>query len=217
MNLSKRIGKHMNKKTLVLATTNMHKIREIKSVLKPLFDFDYLSLLDFPQYKAPEETEATFEGNAFLKACTAAKELGMWVLADDSGLVVPSLDDQPGVLSARFAGENATDKDNRQKLSVLLKDLDEADRVGYYMCSMVLASPDGSQKQVSASCEGRLLVEPKGAGGFGYDSMFIKTDYSKTFAEIDEMTKNRISHRRKALEKMLPFLEAYFNMQLSSK
>ena len=98
----------------------------------------------------------------------------------------------------------------------MLGDLNEEDRVGYYMCSMVLASPDGIEKQVSSSCEGRLITTPKGAGGFGYDPIFIKSDYSKTFAEIDEMLKNRISHRRKALEKMLPFLEAYANNQLSS-
>ena len=216
MSLSKRIGKYMDKKTLVLATTNMHKIREIKAVLKPIFDFDYLSLVDFPNYVAPEETENTFEGNAFLKAITAAKALGHWVLADDSGLIVPALDDQPGVKSSRFAGENATDKENLQKLIQMLKDLKEEDRTGCYICSMALASPTGIEKQVSSSCEGRLIGSPRGTGGFGYDPIFVKFEYSKTFAEIDEMIKNRISHRRKALEKMLPFLKIYFNTQLSS-
>ncbi|PCI77200.1 non-canonical purine NTP pyrophosphatase, RdgB/HAM1 family [Candidatus Aerophobetes bacterium] len=206
----------MNKKTLVLATTNMHKIREIKSILKPLFDFDYLSLMDFPQYTSPEESENTFEGNAFLKALTAAKALGLWVLADDSGLIVPALDNKPGILSSRFAGTNATDQENRQKLVHMLQDLSEENRVGCYVCSMVLASPEGVEKQVTASCEGTLLTTPRGSSGFGYDSIFVKSEYGKTFAEIDEMTKNRVSHRRKALEKMLPFLEAYSNTQLSS-
>ena len=209
MSLPKRMGSRMKKKSLVLATTNMHKIREIKGVLKPLFDLDYLSLIDFPNYKSPEETETTFEGNAFLKATAAAKELGTWVLAEDSGLVVPALDDQPGVKSARFAGPNATNKENLDKVIKLLEGLQEEDRVGYYVCSLVLISPNGVEKQVYATCEGRLITEPRGAGGFGYDPIFIKSEYSKTFAEIDEMIKNKISHRRKALEKMLPYLEAF--------
>jgi len=192
---------------LVIATTNLHKIREIRAMLKPLYKFDFLTLHDFPGYEPPEETGGTFEENAFLKATHAAHALKEWVLADDSGLVVPALGNEPGVHSARYAGEGATDKDNRLKLLKALEKVDESERIGYYVCAMALASPDGIQKQVKGTCEGTLLMTPRGGGGFGYDPLFQKYDYSKTFAEIDEETKNKISHRRKALDKLLPTID----------
>lgn len=193
---------------LVIATTNLHKIREIRAILKPLYNFDFLTFHDFPNYEQPEETGVTFEENAFLKATHAAATLKEWVLADDSGLVIPALDNSPGVHSARYAGENASDKDNRIKLLQNLETLDECDRVGYYASAMALASPDGIQKQVLGICEGHLLMTERGGGGFGYDSLFLKYDYNKTFAEIDEETKNKISHRRKALDKFTPTFDA---------
>jgi len=192
---------------LLIATKNLHKIREIRAILRPLLDLDYLSLHDFPEYTPPEEDGSSFEENAFIKATHAAKALQCWALGDDSGLVVPALDNEPGIYSARYAGENATDKDNRIKLLQKLDQLPENDRVGYYICTMALASPVGLQKQVKGLCEGSLITTPRGNQGFGYDSLFIKYDYNKTFAEIDEETKNRISHRRKALDKLLPALE----------
>lgn len=192
---------------LVLATTNLHKIREIRAMLKPLYHFDFLTLHDYPNYVPPKETGKSFEENAFIKATHAAHALKEWVLADDSGLVVPALGDEPGVNSARYAGLGSTDKDNRLKLLKALEELSDSERVGYYVCAMALASPDGIQKQVKGTCEGTLLMTPRGGGGFGYDSLFQKYDYSKTFAEIDEETKNKISHRRKALDKLLPTLD----------
>ena len=99
---------------IVIASSNLHKIREIRSILKPLLPFDYLSLLDFPDYHPPEESGATFEENAFIKAHHATTILKRWVLADDSGLVVPALQDRPGVKSKRFASEHASDKENRE-------------------------------------------------------------------------------------------------------
>ena len=179
---------------IVIASSNLHKIREIRSILKPVLPLDYLSLVDFPDYQAPEETGDSFEENAFVKATHAATALKRWVLADDSGLVVPSLQDRPGVKSKRFAGESASDKDNRQKLIDELDPLSEHERTGYYACALALASPEGIQLQVQGMCEGSLILTPRGSQGFGYDPIFLKYDYNKTFAEIDEETKNKISH-----------------------
>ena len=199
-----------NTMKLVIASTNLHKVREMRAILKPLINFDYLSLHDFPDYVPPEETGTTFEENAFLKATQAAASLKCWVLADDSGLVVPALNNEPGVRSARYAGEQATDKENVLKLLKELDRLPETERTGYYSCAFALASPEGIQKQVQATCEGYLITTPRGSGGFGFDPLFIKNDYNKTFAELDEETKNRISHRRKALDKLIPTLESLF-------
>lgn len=188
---------------LVIASSNIHKIREIKSMLKTDSRFDLRSLLDFPDYSPPEETGSTFEENAKIKAIHAAKHLNRWVLADDSGLVVPALGGLPGIFSARFAGNHATDHDNRKKLLEKMAHLLDEDRRAYFECCIAIASPKGIEKSTCAICEGTLLSAEKGGGGFGYDPLFIKDGYSKTFAELSEDTKNRISHRRKALDKAL--------------
>ncbi|MDN3509586.1 MAG: RdgB/HAM1 family non-canonical purine NTP pyrophosphatase [Candidatus Neptunochlamydia sp.] len=192
---------------LVIASKNLHKIREIKAILKSQYPFDSLSLLNFPDYTAPEETGATFEENAFIKATHAAETLKRWVIADDSGLVVPALGDAPGVKSARYGGEGSSDKENREKLIKALDPIQESERMGYYVCALALASTDGIQIQVKGLCEGSLILTPRGSQGFGYDPLFLKYDYNKTFAEIDEETKNKISHRRKALDKLSHILE----------
>jgi XTP/dITP diphosphohydrolase len=195
---------------LVIASTNSHKIREFKAMFKNL-NFDIRSLLDFPDYVQPPETEKTFEGNASLKALHASEALNRWVIADDSGLVVPALGGAPGVYSARFAGEQATDADNRKKLLQMMQHLLEEDRNAYFECCLAVASPTGKIKCVHGICEGTLLQQEKGGGGFGYDPLFIKNGYSKTFAELEESIKNRVSHRRKAFDKILPFLESIFS------
>jgi XTP/dITP diphosphohydrolase len=187
---------------LVLATNNLHKILEFKMMLKDIKGLEILSLKDFPDYVAPEETGATFEENAKLKALNAAKALHKRVLADDSGLVVPALGGEPGVFSNRYAGPDATDKDNRAKLLIKLQDLPDHKRVAYFQCCLVLANPDGIEKTVNGFCEGTLQLKEKGRNGFGYDSLFTKYDYNKTLAELDADTKNRISHRRKAIDKL---------------
>ncbi len=192
---------------LLIASTNLHKIREIRSILKKRADLDVLSLHNFPSYQPPEETGKTFEENAILKAEHAAKTLHIWTLADDSGLIVPALGGDPGVFSARFAGVDASDKENRKKLLKEMQDLKGMQRQAYFSCALALASPEGVKKCVTGSCEGVILGEEKGGNGFGYDSLFLKNDYGKTFAELEEEVKNRVSHRRKAMDKMLPLLE----------
>ncbi|MBX7066990.1 MAG: XTP/dITP diphosphatase [Parachlamydiales bacterium] len=193
---------------LVIASTNVHKVREFRNMLKPLGRFDILSLCDFPNYVPPEETGKTFEENASLKADHAAKTLGRWVIADDSGLVVPALNGAPGVYSARYAGNDATDVENRKKLLDEMQHLMDDDRQAFFECVIALASPQGIKKCVRGTCEGLLLAKERGGSGFGYDPLFVKHGYSKTFAEIGESVKNRISHRRKALDKILPSLES---------
>jgi XTP/dITP diphosphohydrolase len=194
---------------LILATTNLHKIREFRDMLKGFKDFDILSLRDFPSYVPPEETGSSFEENAKLKALIAAKHLKHLVLADDSGLVIPSLNGEPGVFSARYAGQHASDRENREKLINNLKSLPEEKRIGYFECSIAIATEEGLKKITSGLCEGRLLLSPKGSHGFGYDPLFIKHEYSKTFAEMEDELKNRISHRRKAFDKLLTTLYSF--------
>lgn len=196
---------------IVLASTNLHKIRELREMLKHLTHLELLSLHSFPQMNDVEETGSSFQENAILKAEITAKQLNKWVLADDSGLVVPALNGEPGIYSRRYAGLTATDAENRQKLLNSMQGLSEFERSAYYECCLALASPEGLKKCVTGICEGYILTKERGRHGFGYDALFIKYDYEKTFAELDETTKNRVSHRRKAFERLVNFLEALKN------
>lgn len=191
---------------LVIASRNVHKIREFRSMLKEYTKLDILSLLDFPYYQPLPETAPSFEENAAQKAIHAAQSLNRWVLADDSGLVVPALQGAPGVRSARYAGDHATDAENRHKLLQEMRPILEPQRQGYFECWIAIASPEGLKKSVRGLCEGTILTQEKGSRGFGYDSLFVKYEYGKSFAEIEETLKNRISHRRKALDKLHVFL-----------
>jgi XTP/dITP diphosphohydrolase len=194
---------------LVIASRNVHKIREFRAMLKGLRHLDIYSLIDFPEYQPPPEAGKTFEENALQKAAHAASVLGLWALADDSGLVIPALGGAPGIFSARYAGEGATDKENRKKLLHEMRNLKEQERAGYFECCIALASPVAEfKKSACAFCEGTIIEEEKGRSGFGYDSLFQKYEYSKTFAELEEEVKNRISHRRKAMDKILLILES---------
>lgn len=193
---------------LVIASSNVHKIREFRAILKKMGNFDLLSLLDFPQYTPPQETGKSFEENAIIKAEHAAKALNRWVIADDSGLVIPALQGAPGIYSRRYASEHASDKENRKKLLQEMAHLQDANRQGYFECWIALASPQGVKKTTKGVSEGMIIDREKGSFGFGYDSIFVKHEYGKTFAELDEDTKNRISHRRKALDKLIPALES---------
>ncbi len=193
---------------IILATHNIHKIREYRAMLKEIPNLDVLSLLDFPNYSLPPETESTFEGNAALKALDAAKALNCWVIADDSGLVVPALGGAPGIYSARYAGEHANDAQNRKKLLDEMRSLQNSKRQAHYICNITLASPQGIKKQVEGICEGTITECEMGSNGFGYDPIFIKHEYGKTFAQLEESVKNRVSHRRKALDKLLITLES---------
>lgn len=201
---------------LVIASRNVHKIREFRSMLKKMSGLDLLSLIDFPSYQPPEEIGKTFEENAVLKAEHAAKALNRWVIADDSGLVVPALNGAPGIHSRRYAKEHATDKENRKKLLKEMQEIQGSHRQAYFECWIALASPAGLKKVVRGLVEGMITEEERGGLGFGYDPIFIKHEYGKTFAELEEETKNRISHRRKALDKLLITIETLLKDELNA-
>jgi len=192
---------------IVIASTNLHKVREFRDMFKLFKGLDILSLLNFPNYQPLQEEGKSFEEIAILKAEHAAKALNKLVLADDSGLVVPALRGSPGVFSRRYAGEDASDTENRKKLLQEMQKMSHLERSAYYECCLALAGPQGIVKCVKGICEGRIINEERGRNGFGYDSLFVKNDYDKTFAQINEATKNRISHRRKAVDKLVPILE----------
>jgi len=199
---------------IVLATTNAHKVRELKALLRTLkagsrsapFNFDLYTLLNFPDYQPPEETGKTFEENATLKAVHAARALNSFTIADDSGLVVPALGGEPGIFSARYAGPNASDKENRKKLLERMRGIHN--RSAYFECAIAFASPGGLIKCVKGAAEGVILEAERGGLGFGYDPLFMKHDYNQTFAELQEAVKNKISHRGKALQKLALILES---------
>ncbi|PWU16522.1 MAG: non-canonical purine NTP pyrophosphatase, RdgB/HAM1 family [Chlamydiae bacterium] len=193
---------------LIIASKNIHKIREFRAMLKLFPKLDLLSLIDFPFYTPQEETGMSFTENSIAKAIHAATQLNAWVIADDSGLVVPALNGEPGVFSHRYAGDNATDKQNRQKLLNSMQHLQDPLRHAYFECVISLASPEGLKKTTTGKVEGVILEKEKGSLGFGYDSIFMKHEYGKTFAQLEETTKNKISHRRKALDKLFPLLES---------
>jgi XTP/dITP diphosphohydrolase len=194
---------------LVIASKNLHKIREMRAMLSDVKQLDIWSLLDFPEYESISETGKTFEENAIQKAVHAATKLRAWTLGEDSGLVVPALQGAPGIYSRRYAGEKATDKDNRKKLLSEMSHLLDDERSAYYSCTIALATPDGTIKKITtATCEGLIENEEKGGNGFGYDPVFLKHEYSKTFGELEESIKNRVSHRRKAIDKILPTIES---------
>jgi len=196
---------------LGIASSNPNKFREFKSLLSVCKGLELVSMRDYPNYIPPEETGTTFEENAIIKALDFAKHIKGYALADDSGLVVPALNGEPGVLSSRYAKPDATDAENRFKLKLALEKLNEKDRQAYFSCCLVLATPEGVKKIATGLCEGYLITEERGSHGFGYDQLFIKHDYGKTFAEIGDQVKNKISHRRKAFDKMLPYIENIFS------
>ncbi len=193
---------------LIIASSNWHKIREFREILKSLPGWDILSLLDFPDFKLPLPRGESFEENATLKADTAARALHQWVLADDSGIIVPALNGAPGIQSRYYAGDEASEGDNRKKLLKDMHNKTGLERTAYMECCIALANPEGLQKVVKGCCEGEIVEEERGRHGFGYDPIFRKHDYDKTFAELDESVKLRISDRRKAFEKLAIYLES---------
>lgn len=192
---------------IVIGSHNLHKIREIRAMFKRLKNIDLLSLLNFPDYSPEENLEGTLKEIAIAKAERAAKTLNRWVLADDSGLFVPILGGAPGGNSRYYACDDATDCENRKKLLNELKDVKDFQRSAYLECNLALAAPEGLKKCVTGNCEGYIALEERGRNGFGYDSIFIKNEYTKTFSEVEESVKNCISHRWKAFERLLPTLE----------
>lgn len=186
--------------TIVLATRNIGKVREFQQLLKN-FPVDIKNLSDFGPIPEVEEDGATFDDNAYKKASFTAKVLGLPAIADDSGLVVEALGGAPGVLSARYAGENATDDENIKKLLAEMRG--KVNRKAAFECVISIAVPAGPALSYEGRCEGEIGTEPKGSAGFGYDPVFYFPEYSKTFAELTSDEKNRVSHRGKALAEVV--------------
>ena len=187
---------------LVFATSNAHKTEEVAAILGD--EWQVADLRAHPGVTLDEETGDTFEANAIIKAVSGSRGApGLLVLADDSGLEVDALGGAPGVRSARYAGENANAADNRVKLKGELSTIAQTEPfTGRFHCCMVLARDGEVLHVTNGSVEGRLLTEEVGAGGFGYDALFIPDGFTETFGVLPAETKNKLSHRARALAAM---------------
>ena len=194
---------------LILATRNQGKRREIQDMLGS--DIQVLSLEAFPNAPEVIEDGKTFEANAIKKAREIATYTGLPALADDSGLVVNALNGAPGIYSARYAGENATDEANNAKLVENLRNIPANQRTAHFCCAMALATPDGHIQTAEAIWKGRILTTPRGTNGFGYDPLFFIPTHHCTSAELSSDEKNRISHRGQALRAILPLILDLFS------
>lgn len=192
---------------LIVATKNKGKVSEIGKILEGL-GVELLSLDDFPDIVMPEETGATFEANALIKARAIASATGFPALADDSGLEVDALGGRPGVYSARYAGTDATDEENYLKLLEELVGVPESERTARFHCAVAFVSSDGASAVFHGTFEGQIARRPSGTGGFGYDPVFYIPSEARTSAELSPEEKNRISHRAKALEGFKVYLLA---------
>jgi XTP/dITP diphosphohydrolase len=192
--------------SLLIATRNPGKVREIESILADS-GWSFSSLQSFPGVDTPVESGATYADNAILKARFYAAATGMCALADDSGLEVDALAGAPGVYSARYAGENASDADRRALLLSELAKIPNVNRRARFIAVVAISDAEGSVLNVSEGiCEGSIIFSPRGNSGFGYDPLFVPDGYNQTFAELPEDIKNRISHRARALIKTRGFL-----------
>ncbi|HTJ64571.1 MAG TPA: RdgB/HAM1 family non-canonical purine NTP pyrophosphatase [Alphaproteobacteria bacterium] len=191
-------GRRFTGDTLVIASHNKGKVREIALLLGAYVkDFPSAGELGLPE---PEETEATFTGNAALKARAAAQGSGLPALADDSGLVVPALGGDPGIYSARWAGP---DKDFAVAMERVRRELGDKDHAAHFVCALSLAWPDGTTETVEGKVFGRLVFPPRGEKGFGYDPIFIPDGHDITFAEMEPDDKHRMSHRADAFAQLV--------------
>lgn len=199
----------MEQNTIIIATRNKGKIREISQLCSGL-PITLYSLFDlWEQPPDIQETGTTFEENARIKAQWVFVQKKTWVLADDSGLEVDILNGEPGVYSARYAKEGATDSENIEKLLGKLSAVPEQKRTARFRCVMVLHGPEGIWV-TQGTCEGVIASARRGTEGFGYDPIFIPDTFTKTFAELTSEEKNRISHRAKALTQMREVLYGLF-------
>lgn len=184
---------------VVLATTNQNKVKEFKQLIAD-FPVEVKSLADFGSLPEVIEDGQSFDENAYKKAHHYAKILGIPAIADDSGLVVEALSGAPGVRSARYGGENASDDENCAKL---LKEMQgKTNRKASFTCVLSIAVPSGPALTYEASCEGTILEQPRGSGGFGYDPLFYYEPLQRSFAELSTEEKNKVSHRGKVLTEL---------------
>lgn len=194
---------------LVLGTRNKKKRKELEYLLSPYSQIELKSLDQFPTAIEVEETGTTFAANAALKATEQATHLNQYVLGEDSGLSVAALDGRPGVYSARYSGDDATDDSNKVKLIEELQGVPQKKRGAWYTCHMTLSDPQGNVLiDCESQCHGRIMEEERGEAGFGYDPLFEIPEYGLTFAELGDEVKSVLSHRARANRIFIPQLLA---------
>jgi len=189
---------------VLLATRNVKKLAELRRILDQLLDVEVVGLDDVPYYDEIPETGATFAENALLKAREGAARTGVLTVADDSGLAVDALNGMPGVLSARWAGKSKDDNANLQLVLEQLADTPDERLGATFVCAAALVTPAGAENVVEGRMPGRLVREPRGTNGFGYDPIFVADGFDVTNAELPPEEKDAISHRGKALRALLP-------------
>ncbi|SFJ42974.1 XTP/dITP diphosphatase [Thermoflavimicrobium dichotomicum] len=197
---------------ILIATRNKGKLKQFRDLFAEL-NLEVKGLDDFPGLPEVDEDQDSFEGNARKKAETISRVIGGPVISDDSGLVVPALNGEPGVYSARYAGPNATDEENNQKLIERIQSIPEEERQGFYVCAMALAIPGEETKIVRGECSGFIITEPRGTEGFGYDPVFYLPTEKKTMAELPSERKYQLSHRAKATEQLLTLLKKEYSFE----
>lgn len=185
---------------IVIASRNQGKVKEIEEMLKG-FNVQIKCVSDFGPIPEIVEDEETFDGNAYKKASMTARFLGLPAMADDSGLEVEALNGRPGVMSARYAGEGATDADNVTKLLTEMRGVEN--RKARFTCVVSIAVPTGPALTYEGKCDGLITEKSAGTGGFGYDPVFFSPAYGKTFAALSMAEKNRISHRGKVFKEVV--------------
>ena len=195
---------------IVAATTNQGKVREIRKALEGM-GLEIRALTDFGAVPTVEEDGETFSENALIKARFYSEHLGKTVVSDDSGLEVDVLGGMPGVWSARYAGEGATDEENNRKLIEALAGVPLSRRRARFRCSIALVSPDGREAVTEGICAGRIGLRGVGRGGFGYDPLLFLPSAGKTVAQLTINEKNRVSHRGRALRKLRKVLGTFFD------
>lgn len=196
-------------KEIVIATKNPGKLREIEELLRDM-EVRILSLKDFP-YLSPIEEEGSFWENALKKARIVAHQTERVTIADDSGLEVDFLQGEPGVRSARFAGERVSDEDNNRKLLQLLESVPPSQRGASFRCVIAVVDPRGRETWVEGTCQGVIGERERGENGFGYDPLFLIPELGKTLAELPLKEKNRVSHRGKALAVLKEVLRGFLS------
>jgi XTP/dITP diphosphohydrolase len=194
--------------SIVIATSNLHKLEEIKIILNGITP-EILSLQNFPEIGPILETGTSFRENALLKARVVYQHTGLLTLADDSGLEVDALNGAPGIYSARFAGEERNYEANNYKLLQDLKNIPDAERGAQFRCVVAILG-NRIEKVVEGIVRGRIIHQLRGSGGFGYDPLFVPEGFDQTYAEMGEAVKNRISHRAIAFGKAKEFLITLF-------
>jgi len=200
---------------VVLASRNRKKTGEMADLLRPL-GIQLQCVADFQDIPEVVEDGSTFAENAAKKASQTARLVGHWTIGEDSGLMVDALGGQPGIYSARYSDPGATDEKNNQKLQRELAGIPIERRGAGYVCSVALSAPDGTIRLTAEDrCRGRIIDEPRGENGFGYDPYFLIPEYHKTFGELSGSVKQRLSHRARAFAKFIPDLMRLLNSSVT--